>query len=302
MRFLPLKLVLTGIVFATTLHTWAQTGCTSGDAQRTAMLALGIQNKLLAHKIAKDDIEIDAPKDVEQDVVMLRKSLDVATKAFFRCVAGDDTSPGSLELKLKYFLHADQSIRPFNSTAQDGFYGANLHVHIESAKDLPDSIFVVLNFGIECGDDNLLFLYTRRQGRWESRLHWYSESYGKPSDAFGDIYLYSIVPGPTSTPLVVVAHGHPWCTSRWSSFELDLLRTSSETSPQSKIGHFAAGYDRASDNEAHMAPTANGFTFKFWTNDAVPAKDPTQMSGPLTLRFTTSTGKLQCLSKACKSN
>src|SRR5882762_5181940 len=154
------------ITLATAL---ASPSCPPGDAARTAMLPLGIQNKLLAHKIAPDDFELDAPPEVGADIVMLRKTLDIATQAFFRCKAGNDANPSLLQTELAAFLHADRSKRDENSTAQDGVYGANLSVKVETAKQFPNSIFVMLNFGVECGDDNVLLLFTKEPDQWSER-------------------------------------------------------------------------------------------------------------------------------------
>jgi hypothetical protein len=263
------------------------------------MLTLGIQNRLLVHKIAVDDFELDAPSDVGRDVVMLRKTLDTATQAFFRCEAGNDSDPASLQSKLASFLHTARSQRDENPSRQDGIYAANLTVNFEAAKGFPNSIFVVLTFGIECGNDNLLLLYTKEDGQWHQRLHWYSDKYTKPSDAFGDLYLYSLVPGKDGIPLAAIAHGHPWCTSRWSGFDINLLRPATTLTSQVMLGHFSKGYDRGSDEDQGIKLTADGFTIKFRTNEAVPAKDPMQMSGPLTLRFRTTTNTLECISKGC---
>lgn len=207
----------------------AQSSCSLIDVRTEAMLPLGIQNKLLAHKIKADDFELEAPTDVGRDVVMLRKTLDVATQAFFRCEAKSDETPTSLQSGLASFLHADRSKRADNS---DEVYGANLGVHIEEAKGFPDSIFVVLTFGIECGDDNLLLLFTKDGDHWKERLHWYADKYTAPSDAFGDFFLYAVAPGPEGKPAIAVAHGTPWCTSRMSGFKVDLIKPSDSDSPQ----------------------------------------------------------------------
>ena len=213
------------------------------------MLPLGMQNKLLAHKIAVDDFELDAPADVGRDIVMLRKTLDIATQAFFRCEAGDDSDPASLQTELAAFLHTDRSKRDENSSSQDGVYGANLRIKVVTAKGISNSVFVVLTFDINCGDDNVLLLFTKEAGLWSEHLHWYSDKYTKPSDAFGDLYLYSLVPGKDGTPLVAIAHGHPWCTSRWSGFDINLVRPTTTLTPQVMLGHFSTGYDRGSDED-----------------------------------------------------
>jgi hypothetical protein len=225
------------------------------------MLPFSMQNKLLAHKIAVDDFELDAPVDVGHDVVMLRKSLDIAAQAFFRCEAGNDSDPGSLQARLASFLHTAQSQRDENPNRQDGIYGANLTINIKAAKGFSNSIFVMLTFGIDCGDDTLLFLYTQEDGQWQQRLHWYSDKYTKPSDAFGNFFLYTSVPGADGTQLVAVAHGHPWCTSRFSFFDVDLLRPATSQSPQNIVAHTNDSYSRG-DTTPTLKPSPDGVTLR----------------------------------------
>jgi hypothetical protein len=244
-----------------------------------------MQNKLLAHKIVVDDFELDAPTDVGHDVVMLRKSLDIATQAFFRCEAGNDSSPGSLQSKLASFLHAEQSHRNEDPNRQDGIYGANLAVKIEVAKGFPNSIFVILTFGIECGNDNLLFLYTKEDDLWHQRLHWYSDKYTKPSDAFGDIYFFNSVPGPIEGhPLLAIAHGHPWCTSVHSGLSLDLIRPATASSPHEVLDHVTNGYIR--DGDPRMSRTADGLQLRVY----VESEDASIVYHPGVLSYRTKSG------------
>jgi hypothetical protein len=253
------------------------------------MLPLGLQYKLLAHKISTDDIELEAPPDVSRDIVMLRKSLDVATQAFFRCVARDDTDAGSLQGKLSAYLHTDRSRRDDPNT-QDGVYGANLTVHIEPAKGFTNSMFVVLTFGIECGDDNLLFLYTREDGRWIQRLHWYGDKYTEPSDAYGDFFLYGGVPGPKNEPLVAAAHGTPWCTSRMSAFHVDLLQPSSAKTAQKNLAHRDDYYSRDDDVPRTLKITADGFDIRV-RGDSLDFDN--LFTRPRIFRFRTTDGALE---------
>lgn len=258
-RFARPALILLSLIAATAR---AQSPCPPGDAARTALLPLALQYKLLGHKISTDDFDLDAPADVSRDLVMLRKTLDVATQAFFRCEAGDDTVPHSLQAKLSAFLHTKESVRDETHDREDGIYGANLTVRIESAKGFPNSLFVVLTFGVECGDDNLLFLYTEEGGHWHQRLHWYSDKYAHPSDAFGDFFLFTAAPGPDPThPLVAVAHGTPWCTSRFSNFKIALLQPSTTDSPQKLLSDTYADYSRG-DTTPTLKPYAEGVALR----------------------------------------
>jgi hypothetical protein len=249
------------------------------------MLPLGIQYKLLAHKIVANDIEEEAPPEVGQDVVMLRKTLNVATQAFFRCEVGDDSQPASLQSKLEAFLHADQTKRADNSPE---VYGANLAVHIEPAKGLPDSLFVVLTFGIECGDDNLLFLYTKEDGRWHQRLHWYSDKYTAPSDAFGDFFLYTVAPGPNNQSLIAIAHGTPWCSSRMSAFHIDLFRPSDDSAPLKPMAHLDDYYSRF-DVEPRLKAESDGFEIRLQSDSL----DEATLVRPGIYRYRTTEGQLR---------
>jgi hypothetical protein len=266
----------------------AQSQCPTGDAARAAMLALGLQNKLLAHKIAPDDFELDAPADVGRDIVMLRKTLDIATQAFFRCEAGDDSSPASLQSKLSLFLHAKQSLRDDSHDRSDGIYGANLAVHIEPAKGFPESLFVVLSFGIDCGDDNLLFLYSKDAGQWHQRLHWYSDKYTKPSDAFGDFFLYTVAPGPGNQPLIAAAHGTPWCSSRMSAFHADLIHAADSLGAQKPVAHLDEYYSRF-DVDPKLRTEPDGFELRL----QVDSLDEATLVRPGIYRYRTTDGLLK---------
>ncbi|HXE09253.1 MAG TPA: hypothetical protein VN612_15225 [Acidobacteriaceae bacterium] len=237
---------------------YAQSGCSPIDVRTEAILPLGIQNKLLAHRVKADDLELEAPADVGGDVVVLRKTLDVATQAFFRCEAKIDAAPTALQSALAEFLHTDRSKRADDSAE---VYGSNLTVHVEDAKGFLDSVFVVLTFGIECGDDNLLLLFTKDGDHWKERLHWYADKYTAPSDAFGDFFPYAGVPGPEGKPAVAVAHGTPWCTSRMSGFKVDLIKPSDSDSPQKLLASTHSGYSRG-DTTPTLKPYPEGVTLR----------------------------------------
>lgn len=276
----PLILIFT-LLFAVARTSSAQT-CPPGDAARAAMLSLGLQNKLLAHKL-DDGFELDASTTVEKDIVMLRKTLDVATQAFFHCEAGDTSDPQILQSELASFLHTDRSKRDETSLRDDGVYGANLRVKVEPADGLSKVVFVTLSFGISCGDDHILLLFSKDTDQWRENLHWYSANYTKPSDAFGDFFTYALVPGPDKVPLVAVAHGHPWCTSRFSNFDVDLLRPATESSPQLVLAHVNEEYDRLGPDPEKIRPTPDGFKLRI----SVTAASPTQSVRIATFQYRT---------------
>jgi hypothetical protein len=252
------------------------------------MLSLGLQNKLLAHKL-DDGFELDASPTVEKDIVKLRKTLDVAAQAFFHCEAGDTSDPEILQSKLAFFLHTDRSKRNEDGSQYDGIYGANLRVKVEPVDGLSKAVFVTLSFGISCGDDNILLLFSKDTGQWRERLHWYSANYTKPSDAFGDFFTYALVPGPDKVFLVAVAHGHPWCTSRYTNFDVDLLRPATESSPQQLLAHVNEEYDRLGPAPEKIYPTPDGFKLRVSVTD----ESPMRASRVVTFRYRTTAQTLE---------
>ena len=292
MVFRKTSLFLATLLISTPIFARAQGACTNGDVRREALLPLGLQNRLLAHKQAADNFELDAPSDVSADVVMLRKTLAVVTQAFFRCEAGNDTRPDSLQTRLAKLLHANQPEEPLRHAPDgsiiepiDGIYGSKLRVDIEPLTGLPSSVAVKLTFGIECGDDNLLLIYTWAENKWHQRLSWYANKYTKPSDAFGDLYLYSSLP----ENRIVVAHGHPWCSSVHSGLNLDLIQMATDSSSQHVLDHITHGYVR--DGEPSIRHTNDGIQLDV----EVESIDSSVIYHPGVLRYRTTSRKFELL-------
>ena len=118
---------------------------------------------------------------------MLRKTLYVATPAFFRCESGDESDPALLQSKLATFLHTDRSKRKTQNS------GANLKVRVEASKEFSSFIAVVLTFDIECGNDNVLLIFTHEGNQWRESGHWYSDKFIEQTDCtFGDFFVYAL--------------------------------------------------------------------------------------------------------------
>jgi hypothetical protein len=264
----------------------AQSPCPPGDAARAAMLPLGPQNKLLAHKIATDVPEFEAPADVGRDIVMLRKTLDVATQAFFHCEAGDDINPASLQKGLSAFLHTNESKRPeFGSQP----YGANLTASVESADGFTNSVYVVLTFEVECGDDKLLFLYSHNTDGWYRRLHWYADSYSGPADAFQFVDYKTVAGRNPNEQLIALIHGHAQCASVHTAFTLELALPASISGHEEILDHLDHTF--VIDDEFTVTRTSTGLQVR----TALESEDSSLIWHHGILRFNTNTGKLTLL-------
>ena len=122
-------------------------------------------------------------------------------------------------------------------------YGSNLLIHV--TRPTPSTLAIESSFRIGCGDDSVLVLFASDESRWKELLVWQALPYKEISGAFGDFFVYSILPAnPTHGLRVLAAHGRPWCTSRFSGFEMDLLAPQPTGGKPRVVWHTARGYSR----------------------------------------------------------
>jgi hypothetical protein len=120
---------------------------------------------------------------------------------------------------------------------------------------------IEVRFGIECGVDTVMLMYEPDSEGWHQALRWQSAEYSEVSGAFGDFFQYAVIPGKDSSPWrIAVAHGHPWCTSRWSGFDLDLLEPATNPASPRVVWHKSAGYVRESG--PRMTAKEDGFELR----------------------------------------
>jgi hypothetical protein len=108
----------------------------------------------------------------------------------------------------------------------------------------------------------MLFLYEPGPKGWRRVMRWQSPEYKQISGAFGDFFEYAVLPG--SPVKVVVAHGHPWCTSRFSGFGIDLLEATPNGDAPKVAWQTARDYSRG-DFNIRLRPTGDGFELRLNT-------------------------------------
>jgi hypothetical protein len=139
----------------------------------------------------------------------------------------------------------------------------NLDISVRRPDAAPDWIAIEVRFGIMCGEDTMLLVYALHQDKWRRLLRWQSGKYGEISGAFGDFFEYVVISKPlANVPLVVVAHGRPWCTSGWSSFDLDVLQVAQGGNSPRLLLHREASYNRTADPAAVLRKTSHGFQLR----------------------------------------
>jgi hypothetical protein len=103
-------------------------------------------------------------------------------------------------------------------------------------------------------------------------MRWQAVPLKEPSDAFGDFFLVTILLAPaggTSGPRVVVAHGRPWCTSRFSGFEIDVLSPAPNPNSPKVLWHTHRAYFRF-----NFTPTIRSSEDTFELRLNAPTWDP----------------------------
>jgi hypothetical protein len=226
-------------------HCLAQIPCSSAASSIEAAAALTAQNEL--RRVHVDDMEEGVSRQIATQMAQFKDRLTRATDVALTC-AGQSISPADLQDALARSLHAnlpeprtDQSIsrNDPNYAEITGSWGHDLQVRITRPAVPADLLEVRYSVNIECGDDTLLLAYEWQADRWRLRLRWQAPELHTILDAHGDFFLTAYLANPAAEPrvtasgspapktaatwLVAVAHGRPWCTSRFSGFLIDLL-------------------------------------------------------------------------------
>ena len=205
--------------------------CTKADLQSTAQRVKTIQAQLIAFKI-HDEMDEEVPAPLQSKIGAFKDALAELADAALHCASSNPT-PKEIESSLATLLNANRPVQqevynPKKPPQLDQIYGKDLQVKVTTSDGPSQLVLVEFNFGIACGYDSILLAYEMRSGAWQRVLRCQSADYAEVSGAFGDFFKYVILPPTTADGWrAVVAHGHPWCTSRWSGFDLDVVQPSS---------------------------------------------------------------------------
>jgi hypothetical protein len=189
------------------------------------------------------------PAPLQAQIGACKDAFAALADASVECAAMN-ADPKALETMLAKLLDANQPVvqevyDPNKPPQLDHIYGGSLTVKVLRPANQPQVLLFEFNFGIDCGFDSMLLAYEKRDGAWKQVLRWQSPAYDRVDAAFGDFFEYVVLPGEDSNHWkVAVVHGCPWCTSRWSGFELDLIQPTAGETPQKVLQHIEQGYVR----------------------------------------------------------
>lgn len=252
----------------------AQQTCTPDQLQAASQHLLAHQKHLLAVHVQPMD-ETVSP-DTAALIAAFKNALSAAVQNWMACRVPSTESAPSLQRHLARWLDANlpptssPPQNPANPQTTSGIYGANLRISVHQLRDRPRFLAIQAVFSIPCGTDSVLMLYERKNHRWQRVLLWQSGSYQQISGAFGDFFDYVLIPPSiTGDWDVAVAHGTPWCTSRFSGFRVDLLHISEDGRPPRLLFHESAAYSR-NGKQPSMRVTPHGFQLQIATTSLDP--------------------------------
>ena len=257
------------LIFGSFVTSYAATGC-SPQAQRSVAGNIAhLRRQLLAIKVSFDDTSVS--ESTSSLIRNLKEQLHQAARAVLAC-HDISVTPTIVQQELATLLHAnlpEPPDRPISDADIDkpeaDVFGSGLKVRVSRASSSPLLLDVTFSFGITCGDDNLLLLFEGEDAHWKEALRWQAEPLHDVGHAFGDFFLSSILAGgKPETWRVVVAHGKPWCTSRFSGFDIDVLEPTANGTKPRIVWHTDRGYSRFA-----FQPTlkASGDIFELRLND-----------------------------------
>ncbi len=203
------------------------------------------------------------PPSLQKEISKLKDALSATVSAYLQCAKADavDLTAMQSELVRMTAVQEPPPITQFDKEQVDGFYGTELKIIASHPANAPQLIAVTIKFGIECGDDSMLLIYERKTNTWQESLRWQSGDYAKISGAFGDFFQYAVLPREQGHWVVAAAHGTPWCTSRWSAFDLDLIQPIRDGSRQRVLQHTTYGYVRF-EKDVIIRYRPDGFEFR----------------------------------------
>ncbi len=258
-------LCVLGAIIAMPLQ--AATECSEAAMQHASEVVNKARAKLL--DAAVDEMDTSVPPVVQDHIAEMKDVLAQFVSHYMACQATSQPNVKEIQRDLATPLDANKprvnlpAPNPELEEPERRVYGANLTIDVRRADVADDWIAIQVRFGIMCGEDTMLLVYAPREGEWRQILRWQSGKYRDISGAFGDFFGYVVISKPLSNaPVVVVAHGRPWCTSGWSVFDLDVLGAAKDANAPHVVLHREASYNRTAEPPAVLRKTSYGFQLR----------------------------------------
>ena len=260
-------------VFATTAAA-AQTACT--PAAEAGVLRNVRTAQATALAIESTDMDSGVPNQVAPVLIRLKQQLALAADFAILCTPPDATV-AQMQARLDKLLQQAAPGMPAPAPAANdkdedkprkGIFGNRVSARVSALADTPRLLEVDLATSEACGDDTQLLIYQQTNGRWMRALRASSTFAGNDDvgQSWGDFFLAKVViPDPAHPEdwRAVLAHGTPWCTSRFSNFGLAVLAPEIKTGESRVVWQTERDYSRG-DFDPRLK--ASGDTFELRLN------------------------------------
>jgi hypothetical protein len=223
-------------------------------------------------QVHTEDSDTSVPTRARDLTTQLKDALSCAADAVL-AAAPASADPAALQARLAELLHANPAEPPPNTVILKddhrfdevlGGYGHNLRVRVARPPNAAAFVSAEFSINVPCGEDHALLLYGFRDGGWSEQIRWQAPPLAQISDAFGGFFLSAVLPSPegaASGPRLVVVHGSPWCTSRFSGFQIDVLSPTSSPASPKVLWHTARAYSRG-EFEPTLKSSADTFELR----------------------------------------
>jgi hypothetical protein len=240
----------------------------TASAQQGLSASVAEAQRHLLQLTVRDSMDTAVPTSIQEAIRDFKRVLALQTDAVIAPMPADATA-ASVKQRLSASMPAatvgkisDKQWRKMDEEDPKrpvaGLYGGELTFAVTQPK--PSLMLVQVSFDIACGNDNVLLGYSNSSGTWKRILLWESKPYDEVGGAFGDTYETLLLNQEQDNhPLLLVLHGHPWCTSTMSSFDMDVLQLGSPANAI-PLWHREHGYRRFDlDPPLKLRATADGF-------------------------------------------
>ena len=231
------------------------------------------------------------PPALQAEIAAYKDALaEIASKELKCSPLGAEASAVEMEIARLIDANKRQTNQPYdpNDTRKevDQVYGWDPGVKASRPGNAPGLLLIEFRFGIDCGYDSMLLGFQVLGGHWVRTLRWQSGNYDSVDAAFGDFFKYLVLPSSQGQWQIAVAHGHPWCTSNMSAFDVDLIRPAINGEPQEVLTHEQRIYRREEDPIMKAVP--GGFQFRM-IGDSM---DPEIIMRPVIYRYAVAGGEM----------
>jgi len=172
-------------------------------------------------------METDVPPEAQIRIPKLKAAVQDFVPTVFACLPDDQDARPVERLLNRMAGVADLSPNDQPSDINkplSGFYGTPVHFEVTAQGNNREVFGVLAAFGVECGDDAVLFVFEREGKTWIEKITATSNPYKSVGDAWGDLQYSISPPDPTGHWFVLLARDHPWCSSRFNGIEIRILR------------------------------------------------------------------------------